>query len=190
VQVGPYILGRTLGRGATGTSPSSELFISRLPRTVAEHPLHLINPFNYSISFGYAGKVKLAYHRENGERVAVKIVTKEFLFSSPNMRRKVEREIAIMKLLDNPHVLSLLDVYETTKYLYGCRSLASMAATTVVLPFLFIYCEFCIINYSFVVQLSGVRACGGRRAIRLPCETRQSAATGGHDLFSSNPAGR
>lgn len=79
--VGPYILGRTLGRGATG-------------------------------------KVKLAYHRESGERVAVKIVTKEFLFSSPNMRRKVEREIAIMKLLDNPHVLSLLDVYETTKYLF------------------------------------------------------------------------
>ena len=69
--------------------------------------------------------MKLAYHRESGERVAVKIVTKEFLFSSPNMRRKVEREIAIMKLLDNPHVLSLLDVYETTKYLYGCRSLAS-----------------------------------------------------------------
>jgi len=79
--VGPYVFGRTLGRGATG-------------------------------------KVKLAYHRETGERVAVKIVAKEFLFQSPQMRRKVEREIAIMKLLDNPHVLALLDVYETTKYLF------------------------------------------------------------------------
>ena len=104
--------------------PSEPLISSLLPRLPI---FHIINPFNSSISFGddCAGKVKLAYHRESGERVAVKIVTKEFLFSSPNMRRKVEREIAIMKLLDNPHVLSLLDVYETTKYLYGCRSLAS-----------------------------------------------------------------
>lgn len=30
---------------------------------------------------------------------------------------KVEREIAIMKLIDHPHVLGLSDVYENKKYL-------------------------------------------------------------------------
>jgi len=69
-----------------------------------------------------------------------------------------------------------------------------MAATAVVLPFSFIViifiCWCCIINYSSVAQLSGVGTCGGRRAIRLPCETRQPAAAGGDDLFPSNPAGR
>ncbi len=33
------------------------------------------------------------------------------------MLKKVEREIAVMKLLDHPNVLRLYDVYETTKYL-------------------------------------------------------------------------
>lgn len=31
---------------------------------------------------------------------------------------QVEREIAIMKLIDHPHVLGLSDVYENKKYLY------------------------------------------------------------------------
>lgn len=30
---------------------------------------------------------------------------------------QVEREIAIMKLIDHPHVLGLTDVYENKKYL-------------------------------------------------------------------------
>lgn len=32
-------------------------------------------------------------------------------------RFQVEREIAIMKLIDHPHVLGLSDVYENKKYL-------------------------------------------------------------------------
>jgi BR serine/threonine kinase len=115
--------------------------------------LHIINQFNLSISFGddCAGKVKLAFHRESGERVAVKIVTKEFLFSSPNMRRKVEREIAIMKLLDNPHVLSLLDVYETTKYLYGCRSLASWPQQQLLCHFLLLLLLFLFVGVVLLI---------------------------------------
>lgn len=39
--------------------------------------------------------------------------------SSPlSLSFKVEREIAIMKLIDHPHVLGLSDVYENKKYLY------------------------------------------------------------------------
>jgi hypothetical protein len=34
-----------------------------------------------------------------------------------NILLQVEREIAIMKLIDHPHVLGLSDVYENKKYL-------------------------------------------------------------------------
>lgn len=38
---------------------------------------------------------------------------------------QVEREIAIMKLIDHPHVLGLSDVYENKKYLYLVLELVS-----------------------------------------------------------------
>src|SRR5262245_50248779 len=41
-----------------------------------------------------------------------------------SMLKKVEREIAVMKLLDHPNVLKLYEVYETSKYLY-VRSVAA-----------------------------------------------------------------
>lgn len=42
-----------------------------------------------------------------------------------NFRLQVEREIAIMKLIDHPHVLGLSDVYENKKYLYLVLELVS-----------------------------------------------------------------
>ena len=35
------------------------------------------------------------------------------------MLKKVEREIAVMKALDHPNVLHLIDVYESSEFLYG-----------------------------------------------------------------------
>ena len=51
-----------------------------------------------------------------GKKVAVKIINKEKL--SESVLQKVEREIAIMKLIEHQNVLSLYDVYENRKYLY------------------------------------------------------------------------
>ena len=34
------------------------------------------------------------------------------------MFKKVEREIAVMKVLDHPHVMKLIDVYETSDLLF------------------------------------------------------------------------
>ena len=50
------------------------------------------------------------------KKVAVKIINKEKL--SESVLQKVEREIAIMKLIEHQNVLSLYDVYENRKYLY------------------------------------------------------------------------
>lgn len=87
--VGPWRLGRTLGRGATG-------------------------------------RVLLATHRVNGQKAAVKVVSKSELddedIIKPNspggLPYGIEREIIIMKLLTHPNVLRLYDVWETSKNLY------------------------------------------------------------------------
>uniref|UniRef100_A0AAV2LPP2 Uncharacterized protein n=1 Tax=Knipowitschia caucasica TaxID=637954 RepID=A0AAV2LPP2_KNICA len=62
------------------------------------------------------GLVKLAVHCVTNQKVAIKIVNREKLSESVLM--KVEREIAILKLIEHPHVLKLYDVYENKKYLY------------------------------------------------------------------------
>ncbi|XP_070215079.1 serine/threonine-protein kinase BRSK2 [Bos mutus] len=59
--------------------------------------------------------VKLGIHCVTCQKVAVKIVNREKLSESVLM--KVEREIAILKLIEHPHVLKLHDVYENKKYL-------------------------------------------------------------------------
>ncbi|XP_035483825.2 serine/threonine-protein kinase BRSK2-like isoform X6 [Scophthalmus maximus] len=69
--------------------------------------------FLLCLSFGL---VKLGIHCVTCQKVAVKIVNREKLSESVLM--KVEREIAILKLIEHPHVLKLHDVYENKKYLY------------------------------------------------------------------------
>uniref|UniRef100_A0A8C6UPF2 Si:ch211-255p10.4 n=1 Tax=Neogobius melanostomus TaxID=47308 RepID=A0A8C6UPF2_9GOBI len=65
---------------------------------------------------GQTGLVKLGVHCITSQKVAIKIVNREKLSESVLM--KVEREIAILKLIEHPHVLKLHDVYENNKYLY------------------------------------------------------------------------
>lgn len=65
---------------------------------------------------GQTGLVRLGVHCVTGKTVAVKIINREKL--SKAVLLKVEREIAIMKLIHHPHVLGLYDVYENSKQLY------------------------------------------------------------------------
>lgn len=64
---------------------------------------------------GQTGLVKLGVHCITGKKVAIKIINREKL--SQSVLEKVEREIAIMKLIEHPHVLGIFDVYENNKYL-------------------------------------------------------------------------
>jgi BR serine/threonine kinase len=80
-EIAGYVLGRTLGSGATG-------------------------------------KVKHATHRETHEQVAIKIIEKSMLQSQPDLENKIKREIALMRLLDHPHILKLLEVCESPGHLY------------------------------------------------------------------------
>ena len=79
---------------------------------MARFPLSLSNA---PICTSIAGLVKLGTHCVLGKKVAIKIINKDKLTES--VLQKVEREIAIMKLIEHPHVLGLYDVYENRKYL-------------------------------------------------------------------------
>lgn len=54
----------------------------------------------------------------SGFKVAIKIIKKEMLILKPSMQKKLEREIAVLRLLNHPNVLRLYDVFETSRYLY------------------------------------------------------------------------
>lgn len=81
------------------------------------------------IGQGASGRVRHAVHTTSGVQAAVKIVPKQILASSrmsirdvsakqDKMTLGIEREIVIMKLIEHPNVLGLMDVYETSKELY------------------------------------------------------------------------
>ncbi|KAJ6250240.1 serine/threonine-protein kinase gin4-related [Anaeramoeba flamelloides] len=71
-----------------------------------------------TLGVGSSSKVKLAVHKETKKKVAIKILSKSFLSEKPQRRKKIEREISILKLLKHPNLMRLYDVYETSKYLY------------------------------------------------------------------------
>ncbi|KAJ3438976.1 serine/threonine-protein kinase brsk2-like protein [Anaeramoeba flamelloides] len=71
-----------------------------------------------TLGVGSSSKVKLAIHKDTKKKYAVKILTKSSLSEKKQMRKKVEREISILKLLKHPNIMRLYDVYETSKYLY------------------------------------------------------------------------
>jgi serine/threonine protein kinase len=78
------------------------------------------------------GRVKIASHIETGQKAAVKIIPKQALKpkkdknpenTDPNkdeaiINKKLEREIAIMKLIQHPSIMALYDVYESPDDLY------------------------------------------------------------------------
>ncbi|XP_054471034.1 serine/threonine-protein kinase SIK1 [Anoplopoma fimbria] len=60
--------------------------------------------------------VKLAQHKVTKTQVAIKIIDKTRL--NPSNLEKIYREVQIMKLLNNPHIIKLYQVMETKDMLY------------------------------------------------------------------------
>jgi len=61
---------------------------------------------------GTFGLVKLGQHVETGELVAIKIMNKASA-KTPKQKVSVQREVRLMKLLDHPHIVGVIDVFET-----------------------------------------------------------------------------
>ncbi|OZJ02208.1 hypothetical protein BZG36_04713 [Bifiguratus adelaidae] len=64
---------------------------------------------------GSSGRVKLGTHKVTGEQVAIKIISKTHLASNAAVEKAVKREIAIMKLIDHPNIMSLYDVIDVAE---------------------------------------------------------------------------
>lgn len=77
---------------------------------------------NYTIGrtlgTGTTGKVKIATDKETGKQVAVKIIKKSQFDLKPELEGKIHREIALMQILDHPHLLNLYEVCESSHHLY------------------------------------------------------------------------
>ncbi|EFA83217.1 putative protein serine/threonine kinase [Heterostelium album PN500] len=82
--------------------------------------IHSVGPFiiGKTLGQGTTGKVKLGFHKDTGFKVGIKIINKDLLNNKPSMRRKIEREVVLMKLIDHPNALKMYEVYETSNYLY------------------------------------------------------------------------
>jgi BR serine/threonine kinase len=71
-----------------------------------------------TLGVGSTGKVKLAEHKMTGQKVAIKIIKKATIEDQPDLAVKIRREISLMKLLDHPHILRLIEVHESCRHLY------------------------------------------------------------------------
>src|SRR3989338_4122007 len=89
--------------------------------------LHRGGPYimGETLGEGTSGLVRMAFHRQNGQKVAIKIISKTTLKAEPTFSKKTAREIALMKLLDHPNILKLIDVYETHAFLFLVLELVS-----------------------------------------------------------------
>ena len=78
-----------------------------------------VGPFflGKTLGVGSTGRVKLGTHVDSGQRVAIKILSKSLFSYGGAQVKKLEREIAIMKLISHPNILSLHDIYETNEEL-------------------------------------------------------------------------
>jgi len=64
---------------------------------------------------GAFGKVSLGMHKVTNQLVAIKSINKEFL-EEERSRRRVTREVAILKKLQHPNIINLYETFETEKH--------------------------------------------------------------------------
>ncbi|KAL2918469.1 hypothetical protein HK105_201870 [Polyrhizophydium stewartii] len=69
-----------------------------------------------TVGEGEFGKVKVAYHAESKQEVAIKLFKKESI-DSPVRQNKLIREIRLLKSVDHPHIIRLYEVIETEHYI-------------------------------------------------------------------------
>lgn len=80
----------------------------------ARFPYTIVRP----LGTGTSCSVKLAVDNETGQKVALKIINSQRFVDNQQLYTKIQREIALMHLAENPHLLRLHDVLESPRHLY------------------------------------------------------------------------
>ena len=71
-----------------------------------------------TIGNGGFSKVKLAEDKITKQRYAIKIIKKSKLEDKPELKTKIQREIALMKLFDHPHLIKLIEICESSRHIF------------------------------------------------------------------------
>lgn len=79
----------------------------------------------YTLGSGSTGKVKLGEHKVTHKQYAIKIIKKATFEFQPELHDKVRREIALMRLMDHPHIMRMEEILESPKHLYIVLEYAS-----------------------------------------------------------------
>ena len=67
---------------------------------------------------GATGRVIYGYHTDTRKRVAVKVISKSQFVKHTDLQGNIQREIALMALVDHPNIIKLVDVMEDDEHLY------------------------------------------------------------------------
>ncbi|EDV25667.1 uncharacterized protein TRIADDRAFT_24066 [Trichoplax adhaerens] len=98
--------------------------MDNLAKNASKKPIVIGNyRLERTIGKGNFAEVKLAIHIPTKSKVAIKIVDKTRL-DEDNLN-KVLREIHIIKMLDNPHIIQLFEVMKSSQFLYIVTEYAS-----------------------------------------------------------------
>ncbi|KAI8986591.1 kinase-like domain-containing protein [Pilobolus umbonatus] len=71
-----------------------------------------------TIGRGASGRVKLGIHKQTGEKVAIKMISRNHLTASTLTSKSVQRELAILQLLNHPYLIDLIQVLQDATYVY------------------------------------------------------------------------
>jgi BR serine/threonine kinase len=71
-----------------------------------------------SLGSGPSAKVKLARDVRTNRLAALKIFKKANLTKKPTVYARIQREIALMSLVEHPHILRIYEVFESERHLY------------------------------------------------------------------------
>ncbi|GAN07689.1 pkinase-domain-containing protein [Mucor ambiguus] len=71
-----------------------------------------------TIGHGSTGQVKLGIHRKTGIKVAIKIIPRKQLSASLKITQAVERELAVLQLLNHPHLINLYQILQDFNNIY------------------------------------------------------------------------
>lgn len=77
-----------------------------------------------TLGCGMTSKVKLVTRKRDGCPFAMKRIRKDSFSERPILEQKVQREISLLRALDHPSILKLIDVYESTHHIFLITELA------------------------------------------------------------------
>lgn len=70
-----------------------------------------------TIGEGEFGKVKLGWKQDSGVQVAIKLIKRDTVGSNPSRLAKIRREVTILRELQHPNIVQLIDMVETDRYI-------------------------------------------------------------------------